>query len=209
VEFRFFRNGTTDDPTIKKSSGNPIFDRSAQNAVLAPRTFPSFPEAMTEPYHDVEMVFLDVWKPKAPEVDTSKYAQLETAIQQSVATTPSSVFNIAYNDYLRGKYQLAAAGFQQFMKDFPRAHLTPKAYYFLGECYYREKDYSQAIQAFEYVVSEFSGSDTVPTALFKLGVVAAETGDISKSQRSLKRLVQEFPTSDEAGLAKVIFAKTQ
>ena len=63
--------------------------------------------------------------------------------------TPTSAFNLAYNDYLNGKYDLAVAGFQRFVKDFPGTSLTPNAYYWLGESYYQQKDYVRAIQSFE------------------------------------------------------------
>jgi TolA-binding protein len=33
--------------------------------------------------------------------------------------TPTSAFNLAYNDYLNGKFDLAVTGFQRFIKDFP------------------------------------------------------------------------------------------
>lgn len=118
------------------------------------------------------------------------------------AITPTSAFNLAYNDYLNGKYELAVAGFQRFIKDFPGTSLTPNAQYWLGESYYNLKDYARAIQAFEYLVAEYPGNEKVPAALYKLGLAAAETGDLVKSRKNLKRVLEEFPSSDESKLAK-------
>ena len=118
------------------------------------------------------------------------------------AITPTSAFNLSYNDYLNGKYDLAVAGFQRFVKDFPGTSLTPNAYYWLGESYYQQKDYMRAMQAFEYVSAEYPGNEKVPAALYKLGLAAAETGDLVKSKKNLKRVIEEFPMSDEAKLAK-------
>jgi tol-pal system protein YbgF len=118
------------------------------------------------------------------------------------AITPTSAFNLSYNDYLNGKYDLAVAGFQRFVRDFPGTSLTPNAHYWLGESYYQQKDYVRAMQAFEYVATEFPGNEKVPAALYKLGLAAAETGDLVKSKKNLKRVLEEFPTSDEAKLAK-------
>lgn len=118
------------------------------------------------------------------------------------AITPTSAFNLSYNDYLNGKYDLAVAGFQRFVKDFPGTSLTPNAHYWLGESYYQQKDYARAMQSFEYVSTEFPGNEKVPAALYKLGLAAAETGDVVKSKKNLKRVLEEFPTSDEAKLAK-------
>jgi len=118
------------------------------------------------------------------------------------AITPTSAFNLAYNDYLNGKYDLAVSGFQRFVKDFPGTSLTPNAYYWLGESYYQQKDYVRAMQSFEYVSTEYPGNEKVPASLFKLGLAAGETGDLAKSKKNLKRVIEEFPTSDEAKLAK-------
>jgi|SRR5262245_12462674 len=116
--------------------------------------------------------------------------------------TPTSAFNLAYNDYLNGKYDLAVAGFQRFIKDFPGTSLTPNAYYWLGESSYQQKDYVRAIHSFEYLSTEYPGNEKVPAALFKSGLAAGETGDLAKSKTNLKRVIEEFPTSDEAKLAK-------
>src|SRR5581483_2991268 len=43
------------------------------------------------------------------------------------AITPTSAFNLAYNDYLNGRYDLAISGFQRFLKDFSTTSLAPVA----------------------------------------------------------------------------------
>jgi tol-pal system protein YbgF len=116
--------------------------------------------------------------------------------------TPTSAFNLAYNDYLNGKYELAVAGFQRFVKDFPGTSLAPNAQYWLGESYYNLKDYGRAIQTFDSLLAEYPGNEKAPAALYKLGLATAETGDLVKSKRSLKRVLEEFPASDESRLAK-------
>jgi len=131
-----------------------------------------------------------------------KPGEATTVIPGASTITPTSAFNLAYNDYLNGKYDLAVAGFQRFVKDFPGTSLTPNAYYWLGESSYQQKDYVRAIQSFEFLTGEYPGNEKVPAALFKSGLAAGETGDIAKSKKNLKRVIEEFPTSDEAKLAK-------
>lgn len=121
--------------------------------------------------------------------------------------TPTSAFNLAYNDYLNGKYELAVAGFQRFIKDFPGTSLTPNAQYWLGESYYNLKDYGRAIQTLDYLVAEYPGNEKVPAALYKLGLATAETGDLGRSRKNLKRVLEEFPSSDESKLAKTKLAE--
>ncbi|WP_447977585.1 tol-pal system protein YbgF [Candidatus Nitrospira bockiana] len=116
--------------------------------------------------------------------------------------SPTSAFNLAYNDYLNGRYDLAVTGFQRFLKDFPSTSLAPNAHYWIGESYLSLKEYGKAMQAFQKVVSDYPRSEKVPPALFKLGVVAAESGDLPKARSYLKRVIEEYSTSDEAKLAK-------
>ena len=137
-------------------------------------------------------------KPQKP----ASSADAPTMMSGIPTITPTSAFNLAYNDYLNGKYELAVAGFQRFVKDFPGTSLTPNAYYWLGESSYQQKDYVRAMQSFEYLSTEYPGNEKVPAALFKSGLAAGETGDLAKSKKNLKRVIEEFPTSDEAKLAK-------
>jgi tol-pal system protein YbgF len=140
-------------------------------------------------------------RPSKPQKSASS-ADVPTMMPGVPTITPTSAFNLAYNDYLNGKYDLAVAGFQRFVKDFPGTSLTPNAYYWLGESSYQQKDYVRAVESFEYLSTEYPGNEKVPAALFKSGLAAGETGDLAKSKKNLKRVIEEFPTSDEAKLAK-------
>lgn len=121
--------------------------------------------------------------------------------------SPTSAFNLAYNDYLNGRYDMAVTGFQKFGRDFPTASLVPNAYYWLGESYYNLKDYVRAMQAYEQVVAEHPASEKVPAALYKIGLCATETGDTGKARKYLKRVLEEFSVSEEAKLAKTKLAE--
>ncbi|MDE3242088.1 MAG: tol-pal system protein YbgF [Nitrospirota bacterium] len=116
--------------------------------------------------------------------------------------SPTSAFNLAQNDYLNGRYELAIRGFERFLKDFPSTSKTPDAHYFIGESYYSLRDYPHAMQAFDLVVQDYPKSEKVPAALFKLGLSSAETGDPLKARSYLKRVLEEFASSNEAKLAK-------
>jgi len=116
--------------------------------------------------------------------------------------SPTSAYNLAYNDYLNGRYELAVSGFQRFLQDFPSTSLAADAQYWLGESYYGLKDHVRAMQAFEKVVTDYPKSEKVAAALFKLGLAASETGNANKAREYLKRVLQEFKDSNEAKLAK-------
>ncbi len=116
--------------------------------------------------------------------------------------SPTSAYNLAYNDYLNGRYDLAVTGFQRFLHDFPSTSLAPNAQYWLGESHYSLKDQARAMQAFEKVVTDHPQSEKVAAALYKLGLASADTGNASKAREYLKRVLQDFKDSNEAKLAK-------
>ena len=126
----------------------------------------------------------------------------ESAVAGLTGISPTAAFNLAYNDYLSGRYDLSIVGFQRFLEDFPSTSLAPSAYYWLGESYYHKKDYVRAMQAFERLVTGQPEHKKVPAALFKIGLAAAETGDNPKAREYLKRVLEEYSTSNEAILAK-------
>jgi tol-pal system protein YbgF len=142
----------------------------------------------------------------------SKPARLPSAQRPAVmpgtpGITPTSAFNLAYNDYLNGQYDLALAEFQQFLKDFPSTSLTPQVHYWIGETYYSKKEYERAIEAFQRMLNLDPKNEKVPPALFKIGLAAAELGDTRKARESLKQVIKKFSSSDEAKLAKIKLAE--
>lgn len=138
----------------------------------------------------------------SPPTHIAEAQEPNSSIAGTPGISPTSAFNLAYNDYLNGRYDLAVTGFQRFLKDFPSTSLAPNAYYWMGESYFSLKDYAHATQAFQKVVNEYPRSEKVAPALFKMGVVTAEAGDLPKARGYLRRVIEDFSTSDEAKLAK-------
>jgi tol-pal system protein YbgF len=151
---------------------------------------PAKPEAAVEPSRQSKPAMLPP-RPESP-----------AALPGTPDISPTSAYNLAYNDYLNGRYDLAVSGFQRFLQDFPSTSLVPNAHYWLGESYYGLKDHVRAMQSFEKVVTEHPISEKVAPALYKLGLAAAETGNAAKAREYLKRVLQDYKDSNEAKLAK-------
>ena len=135
----------------------------------------------------------EIAKPKAGGLDAPTAA---------LTLTPTAAYNQAYNDYLKGNYDLAVAGFEEFLKKFPETSLTAHAQYWIGEAYFNKRSYAQGIEAYERVIANYPKSDKVPAALAKAGVAYAELGNAVKARVLLKRVVDEYPQSAEAALAR-------
>ncbi len=115
---------------------------------------------------------------------------------------PRSLYNAAYNDYLKGNYDLAARGFQQYLTDFPNTDLADNATYWIGEVYYRQGKYRQAIDQYEEVLERYPRSDKGASALLKKGYAHLELGERSAGVSRLRQVVRDYPASDEANLAR-------
>jgi tol-pal system protein YbgF len=124
------------------------------------------------------------------------------AFESQSMLPPTASYNLAYNDYLKGNYDLAIAGFESFLRQFPSTSLAAHAQYWVGESYANKREYRPAVDAYERVVSNHPTSDKVSAALYKAGSGYAELGDLAKARSLFKRVIEEHPQSDEAMRAK-------
>lgn len=113
-----------------------------------------------------------------------------------------SLYETAYQDLIKGQYQLAEAGFRRFLQLFPAAALSDNAQYWIGECFYAQRKFREAKKAFLVVLERYPKGDKVPAALLKLGYSELALGDKSKALKTLQELVRRYPFSKEAKLAQ-------
>src|SRR5262249_55555129 len=95
-------------------------------------------------------------QPPVPAPDTAPAAPPP---QPQPSADPQSLYNAAYNDYLKGSYDLSLREFQEYLANFPNTDLSDNATYWIGECYYRQKRYRQAVEQFEAVLNRYPRSD--------------------------------------------------
>ncbi len=115
---------------------------------------------------------------------------------------PKGLYDAAYNDYLKGSYDLSAREFQEYLQNFPNTDLADNATYWIGECWYRQKKYRQAIEQYDLLLSSYPKSDKAAGARLKRGYSYIELGEKTKGLLELQRVVRDFPASDEANLAR-------
>ena len=116
--------------------------------------------------------------------------------------TPETIYQTAYNDYVRGNYSLAILGLKEFLNKFPQSELSPNAQYWLGECYYSLKDYETAVKEFEQVAINYPQSNKAPGALLKLSYSLAELQQPAEAKAKLNELLIKYPNSPEADQAR-------
>lgn len=119
-----------------------------------------------------------------------------------VTAAEQRAYDAALDQFKRGDYPGAIAGFSGFVKTYPRSLLAPSAQYWVGNAQYARRDYRGAIAAQRQLIQAYPESPKVPDALLNIASAQAEMGDAAASRRTLQELVGKFPQSEAAGKAK-------
>ncbi|NOY85242.1 MAG: tol-pal system protein YbgF [Nitrospirae bacterium] len=122
--------------------------------------------------------------------------------KKEVFFAPRDAFNLAYNDYVKGDYNVAIMAFDAFIKEYPDSRLAPQAYYWKGESYYGKADYGLAIDVFNQMVKRYPQSEKVSKSLLKTGFSYIELRNPGKGRGFLEKVIARFPNSNEAALAR-------
>jgi tol-pal system protein YbgF len=118
------------------------------------------------------------------------------------AVEPSEAYHLTMNDYNSGNFDLALAGFQNYLVQFPDTALASSAQYWVGECYYAKKEFDKAIDAFTAVIKTYPKSDKVPGAKLKIGYAYLSGNHTAKAKEWLNKVIKEYPGTQESDLAK-------
>lgn len=119
-----------------------------------------------------------------------------------VNVDPKQLYDAAYLDLTKGKYDLAITGFSNYLKYFPETEQAANAQYWLGECYYAKKNYTRSAIEFHKVLENYSTGAKVPSALYKLGLSLLELKSTEQAKKYLQELVDKYPNTQEAKLAE-------
>jgi tol-pal system protein YbgF len=111
-------------------------------------------------------------------------------------------YDSAYDQFKSGSYPAAIAGFQSFVKTYPRSPLAPSAMYWIGNAQYAQRDFRAAIAAQRSLIATYPDSQKVPDALLNIASSQGELGDAAGARRTLEDLVARYPTSEAAGKAR-------
>jgi tol-pal system protein YbgF len=129
------------------------------------------------------------------------------AIADSVASTQKNtqvdkMFQIAYGDFMAGRYDLAANGFNDIMNQFPEAPPTDEATYWYAECFYGKKEYEKAEQLYVDYLRKYREGKKVCASLLKMGLLFENKKLMEKRKLVWQKLITGCPDSPEAATAK-------
>ena len=124
------------------------------------------------------------------------------AAGSAAASSPEELYRAAYEDYMRGNYDLAADGFGEYRRRWPSTELSDNALYWIGECLDAQDKSEEALAIFDQVLEEYPASDKAPADQLKKGLLYLKLGDKGQGVLNLQYVVYEHPGSREADLAR-------
>jgi len=118
------------------------------------------------------------------------------------SSSPDELYRSAYEDYMRGNYDLAADGFAEYLRRYPGTELTDNSLYWIGECQDAANQREAALATFTRVLEEYPSSDKAAAAQLKKGLIYLKMGDQGQGVVNLQYVVYEHPGTREAELAR-------
>jgi tol-pal system protein YbgF len=116
--------------------------------------------------------------------------------------SPQEAYSMAYNDYLKGNYDLAIDSFKLYRAQFPASPLADNALYWIGECRYSQRKFEEAIDAFDELILTYPQGDKAAAAYLKKGLSFIELGKKPEALAALKILVAKYPLEEESKIAQ-------
>jgi tol-pal system protein YbgF len=111
-------------------------------------------------------------------------------------------YDSALDQFKRGDYAGAVAGFNGFLKSYPRSPLASSAQYWIGNAQYARRDYRGSIATQRQLLKDFPDSSKAPDALLNIGSAQADMGDNAAARKTLEELISRYPKSDAATRAR-------
>ncbi len=129
------------------------------------------------------------WEEKAL-ADSLTKAQREAEIE--------NLFEIAYGDFMAGRYDVALNGFRDLIEQFPESKRASEAAYWTAETYYVQKLHTEAEKSYMQYIKNYSDGNKLCAALFKLGLVYEAQQKDQSRKMVWDNLISKCPDSEEA-----------
>lgn len=137
-----------------------------------------------------------------PTAEGAAPAQPSASGPVAAGASPQEIYRAAYADYTAGQWDLAIAGFQAYIKSFPKLQDADDAQLYIGESHFAAGRFKEAAAAYNDVVTTYPGTNAVPQAMYKLGLAYEKLGQPERARQTLDAVMKTFPDAAEATLAK-------
>lgn len=117
-------------------------------------------------------------------------------------SSPQTLYENAWSDYMSSHYDLAIQGFQAYLRTFPTSPDAFKAQFNIGEAYKYSNRYREAIQAYSAVITNYKGCLWEDQAYYARGLAYEQLGMKDQARADFAYVVKTFPDSTFVPLSK-------
>ncbi|HEX7796434.1 MAG TPA: tetratricopeptide repeat protein [Vicinamibacterales bacterium] len=110
----------------------------------------------------------------------------------AVGTSPKKLLDGALADYFAGQYDLAALGFESYVRTFPQSPEAPEAQLRAGNSYLQTGKNDKAVDAYDVVIRTYPKSSSVAEAYLKKGQALMNLKQYDRARESFDYVVKNF-----------------
>ncbi|HEY7518342.1 MAG TPA: tol-pal system protein YbgF [Methylomirabilota bacterium] len=133
-------------------------------------------------------------------------APAETDAPRAARVSAEQTFAAAVKTFRAHEHGQAVLEFIDFVANYPKHGLVPRAQWWIGEAYYVQRDYQQALLEFQRVLTMDPGVLAASDALLRIGMCHAKLRQSAAALAAWERIVREFPRSEAAGKARSLLS---
>jgi len=113
-----------------------------------------------------------------------------------------TLYSNGLRDITSGKYELARAEFQDYLRYYGDTDLASNAQFYLGEIAYSQHQYDQAVAEYDKVVVNYPKSFKLAPARLKKGMALIELNQKTAGVKELREVVKRYPGTEEERRAR-------
>ena len=134
------------------------------------------------------------------------YAGAERALKQ--VKTAEAQYYLGKTFLLSKRAYLAAAAFENLIRDYPDSELKEEAQFFIGDSFFLAEDFNGAISKYQKFISLYPDSPLRVSALFRIGSSYFQKKDFVEARANFQSVLDRYPKDFFAPLAQFFIAES-
>ncbi len=171
------------------------FSQAEANLFLLGETFPTF---LKEPVVLYAQGIVALHK--------GDYASAERALKQ--VKTAEAQYYLGKTYLLSKRAYLAAAAFENLIRDYKDSDLKEEAQFFIGDSFFLAEDYNGAISKYQTFIALYPESPLRVSALFRIGSSYFQKKDYVEARANFQAVLDRYPKDFFAPLAQFFIAES-
>jgi TolA-binding protein len=171
------------------------FSQAESNLFLLGETYPTFLREPTVLYAQGIVA-----------LHKGDYANAERALKE--VKSADAQYYLGKTFLLSKRAYLAAAAFENLIRDYPESELKEEAQFFIGDSFFLAQDFNGAISKYQRFIQLYPESPLRVSALFRIGSSYFQKKDFVEARANFQSVLDRYPKDFFAPLAQFFIAES-